>query len=364
MMKAMSANIDSEIAVFPWMDIHSPVTVCGVTWYPRQAAIERAADHSAHVDAATSYFFDHFRLGDPSLGWPLELQRVKPAVVFVGQGMAHSSVELATNVLCFATIFANSSIFYANSTTFEHFFQGMRTGGDPRVNARRTRRMHGSQLNGSMVQNLMETRPAWCGTYHDPDLEMLAALETVIEMEAAAPLRRALEAIMPAMQDADTVTLGVEQSQYARSLERLLHRPGQRSGNRRASQRSLGAELLRPFLGSMLADVQDSAILAVRDAAVDERNAFWHPESRRAPSRAFEKQAAVHPNLLAFRAAAALIIGTIYAIDPIAVDGKLRSFVGAVEQWISLLHENDERESEIASEIGWIWSRRWLHENR
>ena len=45
-----------EMAVFPWIDLDEPLTICGVECLPRVAAIERAGNIGGNVEAATSYF--------------------------------------------------------------------------------------------------------------------------------------------------------------------------------------------------------------------------------------------------------------------------------------------------------------------
>lgn len=348
-----------EIAIFPWLPVNEPVTVCGVTWYPRASAIERAGNATPNVEAATSYFYDHFRYGDLALGDALELQRLQPSVIFLSDEIAHGRVELATHVYSFATIFANNSVSYANSTTFDHFYQ--RIGGNPEMNARRTRRMHGSQLSGSPIQNLLETRPAWCGAYHAPSGAMLRALEATIQREDAEPIREALEALMLATQDADVTPASAEHAFYARAFERLLHRPGQDRNKRKDAQ----VALCDGLLASLLPPKEDGDkslyhIIEARHAASDKRNAFWHPEDARLAKYPFEKQLAVHPNLIAFRAAAAVIVASIHSLDASVLDEKLKTFVPAVETWIGSIQEEEERSPEDASNIDRCWSALYL----
>jgi hypothetical protein len=352
----------ARIAVFPWLDIPEAITVCGVTWYPKQAALKHAGDRVAHVDSATSYFYDHFRFGDPTLGVPLELSPVKPAVVFLDRTVTEDRVQRATNVLCFATIFANNPYAYTNSTTFEHFFQ--KIGGEPWVSARRTRRMHGSRLSGAMTQNLIETMPTWCGKYHAPHEQMLWALQRVVDRADAAPIREALEALMLATQDTDVVPASAEHAHYARALERLLHRPGQGRGRERwNAQRELSISLLAPLLSPLNDGTRDLYhIMEARYAASDKRNAFWHPEDAKPAKYAFEKQLAVAPNLIAFRASAALIIATIRALDVDALDDRLVTYLPTIEDWIGELRESDDRQPEDAADIGKAWS--WRYHSR
>lgn len=342
------------------MQPDAPITVCGVTWYPRANAIESAGERASHIETATSYFYDHIQDGAPSFGHPLSLRRLKASVVFIDDETTHSRVELATHVLCFATIFANSKYSYANATTFDHFVQ--RIGGDPKISARRTRRMHGASLNGCMIENLIETRPAWCGTYHAPDESVLRALETVTDLPTAEPIHRTLKALMLATQDADAITPAAEHAHYARALERLLQRPGQGRGKKRwDAQHALSIELLDP----LLVPLQDLAadryhIMDARYAASDKRNDFWHPEDTDVVKYAFEKQRVVHPNLIAFRAASALIVATIYSLDAEALDDRLQAFVPTIEEWIGSIKTGDDRPPDEASDIGKLWRHRLL----
>ena len=82
-------NHPQEMAVFPWIDLAEPLTICGVEFLPRAVAIKRAADIGGHVEAATSYFYDHRIDGAPHLGHPLELVPLNPSVVLLDETITY-----------------------------------------------------------------------------------------------------------------------------------------------------------------------------------------------------------------------------------------------------------------------------------
>jgi hypothetical protein len=228
-------------------------------------------------------------------------------------------------------------------TVFEHYFQRL-GGGDPGAIGQRYRRMHGSLLNGGHVNNGIQVRPGWCGKYHAPCEPLLRLLEHVLDSEHGYALQGCLEALFLATKDAENLPESLEHSLYAKAAERLLHRREDICDRRkpREIQRKRAQSLLRALLDFRLAqpptfdrkpfDVRRAVILDVWAAVRDERNAWWHPEARRNQRRAFEDQEAVHRNLIAFRAIAALVIATLGDVVGIEhVDPKLSSFVLATE---------------------------------
>jgi hypothetical protein len=341
-----------EMAVFPWIDLKEPLTIGDVEFLPRAVAIERAGELGPNVDASTSYFYDHRIEGAPYLGHPLGLVSLQPTVVLLDGTITYERVDRAALVWGFATIFGNDGQFtYANSTTFQHFYQKL--GGEAGVHARRMRRMHGSLLNGSLVMNALDVRPHWCGNCHDPDEDMLPLLESIIDDSGAGPIWQALDALRLATKDDDTEPAAAEHAHYARAVERLLHRPGQPRKQRDHLQRALAEELLRPMLANATPPYR---ILDVRDAVRDRRNEFWHPEASFAPKRTFEKQVKVHPNLIAFRAISTLITASIRAIVNRPLPDRLETYVEAVEEWTRQIQETDPRKPEDASNFRMVWS--------
>jgi hypothetical protein len=122
-------------------------------------------------------------------------------------------------------------------------------------------------------------------------------------------------------------------------------------------QEQLAIQLLRPLCKPANADGK-YAILKVREVAAEERNNVWHPEHVSATAYPFQNQTAVHPNLLAFCAFAALVIATIRSLDAVAIDSSLEAFVPTVEDWIDGIAAADPRTPEDASNIRMDWSRR------
>jgi hypothetical protein len=281
---------------------------------------------------------------------PVELRRVKPSVVFMTDDVTSERVEVASHVLTFAAVADNSSVFYANATTFEHFTQ--RIGGEPGGYARRTRRLHGSGLNGSMVHNVLDAKPAWCGSYQRHNARLAHALEAVIFTDEAKPIREALRAVMGALTDADSVDSRLERSLFARAAEMLLHRDGDPRNGRAAKQEQRGKALLRPLLELYDLDFADPNIMKVWNAVRRDRNGYWHPEADDGPEYPFEKQIVVHFNLIAFHMIEALIIATLVALGSIEKDSKLKAFVPGIEHWISQIVEADSREPGEASNLG------------
>jgi len=76
---------NAEMAVFPWIDLNEPLTICGVEFLPRTVAIQRAGRLGMNIEAATSYFYNHRIDGAPYLGHPLELVRLNPSVVLLDE---------------------------------------------------------------------------------------------------------------------------------------------------------------------------------------------------------------------------------------------------------------------------------------
>lgn len=334
-----------RIVVYPWIALKAPLTVFGVEILPRAVAIERAGDD---VGAATSYFYDYLTDGvsecDSSA---LKLRLVEPSVVLLDDTTTTERVERANLVWFMSVLFANNLGFrYANATVFHYFYQNI--GGEPGVYARRTRRMHGTKLDAAMLANVVDTRPVWCGNYHDPDATMLALLEEVIARPDAEPIRECIAALLTATSDNDALLPDEEHANFARAVERLLHRPIQTNETRNKEQRALGAALLRQVVPSHSGPWQ---IMGVRDALRDQRNAFWHPEERKNATRPFEKQAAVRPNLMAFHATTALSVATAGSMMGRGVGDKLTDYVEAVDEWIASIQENDPRDSDKVSDL-------------
>lgn len=337
-----------RVVIYPWIDLKAPLTICGVDFLPRDVAIERAGNAGDHVAAASSYFYDYLMDGAPDFdGTPLSLRRLVPSVVLLDDATTAERVERANLVWFFSVIFANNLGFrYANATTFQHFYQNI--GGERGVYARRTRRMHGSKLDGAMLANVVDTRPVWCGNYHHPDATMLALLEEVIDRSDAEPIRECIAALLTATSDNDTVLSDEEHANFARAAERLLHRPGQTSRTRSHEQRTLGAALLQQVVPSHCGTWQ---ILEVRGAMRDQRNAFWHPEDRKGATHPFEKQTAVRPNLMAFHATAALLVASERGLLGRDLGDGVTDYVEAVEEWIAGIKENDPRLPDEASDV-------------
>jgi hypothetical protein len=354
------------IVFFPWLDLKEPLTICGIEFLPRAQAIARAGSAGDHVDLATSYFYENSLYESLEPDQPPQLApRRNMAVALLESESLAARLEEAALVWMFATLFENDAYNYANSAVFEHYVQ--RIGGERGVVAQRYRRMHGSMLNGGLTRNFIQVRPGWCGEYHDPNEALLRMLETAIDSGDADWLRGFLDALQFATKDAENVSESLEHSLYALAAERLMHRKGD-SGKRKDVQESRALELLRPFLDERLAeppkfervpfDVENSMIIEVWRSVRDERNAFWHPDPRGSALRDFEQQTKVRRNLLAFRAVTALLIaGLAEGRDHEQIDRKLTSFVPAVEQWISEVRANDDREPEKASQLGHLWSR-------
>jgi hypothetical protein len=338
-----------EITVFPWLHISEPATVCGVEFLPRAVAIERAGDKGPHVAGATSYFTRGYIIRD-TLDDPIKLDYVTPSIVFPSETNTSERIEIATRVFAFSSIVENNSIFYANSTVFEHFTQ--RIGGAPDGYARKTRRMHGSLLDGSLIPNVLETKPAWCGKYTSHNKELAQALSSIIFDLKAQPLRDALQALMGALTDADTIDSELERSLFARAAERLLHREGDTRNGRPQIQEKRGLELLKPLLENAGLDAQKPCIIDAWKAARRVRNAFWHPEDDAGPQFPFEKQTVVHPNLITFRMIHAIIIATLFDFGAIANPSKLADNVPVIEKWLCSIIENDARDPQEAANLG------------
>lgn len=269
----MPDESDPNVAIiFPWLELRKPTTVCGVEFLPRDIAIARAGGKAAHVGAATSYFFEPFVVAPP--GERSEEQPVDATVVFP-TGHDDADIEIATNVLAFCTIAANSNVAYANSTVFTHHWQ--RLGGDPSIYSRTTRRMHGRAMNGGLVNFVREVRPAWCGRYHQPNEELLRAIEAVIKTERAKSLRDAFESLMAATSDADNISPALEHSMYAHASGRLLHRDAD-DGDNYNVQLARGTALLAPLLVADDLDAGDPYIMKVWRSVRAARNNFWHPK--------------------------------------------------------------------------------------
>jgi hypothetical protein len=337
-----------RVVIYPWIALKTPVTVCGVEFLPRDVAVERADGLGGYILAATSYFYDYLMDGAPDFnGTPLTLRPLEPSVVLLNDTTTTEHVERANLVWFFSVMFANNLGFrYANATVFQHFYQNIGSG-EPGVYARRTRRMHGTKLDGAMSANIVETRPIWCGSYHEPDATMLALLEEVIDQPDAKPIRECIKALLTATSDNDTMLPDEEHANFARAAERLLHRLGQTSKTRDVEQRALGKALLEQVVPSHSGGWQ---IMEVRDAMRDQRNTFWHPEGRKNGARPFENQTAIRPNLVAFHATTALLVATARALLGRDLGDELTDYVEAVEEWVASIKENDPRPSDEASD--------------
>lgn len=343
----MPEQLDPEIAViFPWLEVREPTTVCGVEFLPRDVTIARAGGKAAHVTAATSYFFEPFVIAPP--GEDVEEQPVVPTVIFP-TGHDEADVEIATNVLAFCTIAANSNVAYANSTVFTHHWQ--RLGGDPSIYSRTTRRMHGRAMNGGLVNFVREVRPAWCGRYHHPDEKLLRAIEAVIKTDSAKPLRDAFESLMAATSDADNISPDLEHSMYAHASGRLLHRDADGDDSYKA-QLARGTALLAPLLVAEDLDADDPHIMKVWQSVRSVRNNFWHPKRTAGARFDFEQQHAVHPKLIAFRMVHALIVATLVELGVVAPTSKTAKFVPGIEDWIAHIDRADARDPQDASNVG------------
>jgi hypothetical protein len=343
--------IPKRIVIYPWIALKAPLTVCGVEVLPRAVAIERAGDLGDYVAAATSYFYDYLMDSAPDFnGTPLRLRRLEPSVVFLDNTATTERVERANLVWFMSVLFANNLGFrYANATVFQHTYQSI--GGELGVYARRTRRMHGTKLDGAILANVVDAKPVWCGTYHDPDATMLGLLEETIDRHDAERIRECLAALLTATTDNDAQLPDDEHANFARAVERLLQRRTQARRTRDAEQKALGTSLLQQLLPRHSGPWQ---IMDVRDAMRDQRNAFWHPESRKNGTRAFEKQTAVRPNLIAFHATTSLLVASARELLGRDIGDALTDYVEAVEGWIAAIKENDPRGSDEASDLSTV----------
>jgi len=359
--------------ILPWLDLPEARTVLGVEFLPRLAAIERMGLLGENLAAATSHYYDSWQTLTAESGFksaalvPIQNMAIVPLVT-----EDIKAVRDAIYAWSFATVFGNSSGLYANGATFTHYFQRL-GGDDPTWYSARHRRMGGALRSGGSTDLALSVRPGWCGDYHEPHAEMLAALDLGLRGSTKSHLGEALEALFYATSDADIVPESLEYSLYAKVAERLLHR----EGDPRMSyeiQRKRATDLLRPLLACRLSeppmheprvfDVDTCTTLDVWAAMREERNAWWHPAKRASSLRDHERQTVIRRNLIAFRAVTSLVIATI--VDSVGADvvaSTLRTYVPAVEEWLQTIEANDSREPEQASALGQIWLRYAMRES-
>lgn len=338
-----------QVIVLPWYSPKSPRLSCGVTVFPREEALAHAGLHAPNLDAATSYFFDRFRTHDEEKG--THLFPASPSVIFLGKEVNERKARLAIYALAFATIVENdgSGGLYANASLFTSHIQNL--GGEPTFFTHVTRRIHGRGSDGRSVENSLEVKPSWCGSFHIPNEELLAALGRAIHKPSASRLRAALEALMVAASDSDQIPADLERSHYALALELLLtplKSTAKSLKQAHAEREERALCVLQPLLPSRRGTALPWIIRAW-NVARNDRNDYWHPEKRKRRRERFEMQRKVHPNLISFRTLAALVIATLVDLGALDAKSKLAQYIASIEDWISAIRRNDRRTPEEAA---------------
>jgi hypothetical protein len=333
-----------QIYVLPWLQVPEPIEVMGYTLRPCDNAIRQSGESAEHVSAATSYFFESSRRESLVEGQPTELVPVEPAVALLSDDASLPRVSNAMDGLFFAMMVANAPARYANAANFLQFHQSVSIG-VPAGLARRTRTLFGSVLLGTRAEYAIETRPAWCGSYHAPDGDTLRLFEAVADRADAEPILECIRALHEAMSDADTVDRDMEHAAYARALERLLHRTNQKRHERAERQAKLAGDLLRLALTDehMLSEpplfvrrdfpLASLALVGAIKWIRDSRNSVWHSDNVQ-PDNPLQNQLVVRPNLVAFRVVSALTIASMSQLAPTLLTGRLKAYIAACEHWV------------------------------
>jgi len=359
----------SECVILPWLQIPRPLTVCDIAFLPLSYAARSAGTSASALQDVASYLYSHHLVVDTAAYARTgtikadRLDPLKPTIVFVSRDATVDKITTAIQALSFASIAASAgqSANYVNSTVFSSYVQKLGGGG---FIGRRTRRLHGTALAGSPTALLIDVKPAWCGQFAMPDLELLDALCKVIFRPMGSRIRRTLRALFGATSDADLIFSDLERSLYALASENLLYRRG--LSNRFAAQRQRGEQLLLPFLSHRRRTTvprRPSRIMSAWKVIREDRNSFWHPEARRRGRFAFERQTKVHPNLIAFQVLRALIVASLREMRAIPKGSKLLAVIPAVEAWLKDLGPRDSRDSDRASNLGPYISQQAMRES-
>ncbi len=382
-------NEAPSIAILPWVNIHEPVSFRGIEILPRRRAIERGRsingeDLSRHVEMATSYFCSGSRVFRIDLPEPAEVepQFVEPAVVFLNDDVTVRSLDNALALLNFACMAANNvGTTYTNSTVFQRYLQGLK--GDPgRILIPLSRRMFRTKWFATQAINLIEAKQYWSGEFQAPEPAHKEGMEALpLGDERADRILSALVTLMGATQEAETMSEELERSLYAVLLERLLHPIDIEEATIVAEINTerdakgwkpldadnisgfqynlrLAKNVLRPLLHhEATGDEFGYHILRGWFAIREQRNAYFHPESRKADLFPFEKQEKVRGSLIRFRVMQALVVASMVDAGFVPEDSRLALVVPAIESWIAAISEDDPRESDVASAT-YNW---WAH---
>jgi hypothetical protein len=386
------ANGTPSIAILPWMNIYEPVSIRGIEILPRQLAIEEArsidgADLSRHVEIATSYFCSGsrvFRVDQPD---PIEVepQFVEPAVVFLNDRVTVRHLDDALALLNFACMARNNvRSSYTNSTVFQRYLQGLK--GDPgRILIPLSRRMFPTKWIATQAINLIEAKQYWSGEFQTPDPAHKEAMEALpLGDERADRILSALVTLMGATQEAETMSGELERSLYAVLLEQLLHPTDAEEAvivaeiNTERSAKAwkpldaenissfeynlhLAKNLLRPLLHhEATGDRFGYHILRGWFAIREQRNAYFHPESRKSDLFEFEEQEKVRGSLIRFRVMQALVVASMVDAGFVPEDSRLALVVPAIESWLASIRKDDPREPEVASGTYNWWGHLWI----
>lgn len=338
----------------------------GYTLLPRGEAIAAAGNFAAHVEAATSYFFESHRFESLTEEGRTDLVPVAPSVILLDDSAPLQRVATAMDGLFFATMVFNTSDRYANSANFIQFTHSVGSG-SPGEMGRRFRTLFGSKVLGTRARHSIETRPTWCGEYRQHHEDTLHLFESIADSGAAEPILQALRPLHAAMSDSDNLDRDLEHAFYALALERLLHRSNQSRNTRAAQQASLAHDLLASALDgvSRLRESTSatgdfayrSGILEAVRWVRDDRNAAWHadPTGQRTP---LHNQLVIRPNIVAFRAVSALVLASMAQQSPTHTTRGVIGYIAACEHWIEEIRSLTQTTPQSAlNRFGYLWAR-------